>query len=29
MICPPIYTGMTLEDAKYVVDKFKEVLEEI
>lgn len=29
MICPPIYTGMTLEDAKYVVDKFKEALEEI
>ena len=29
MICPPIYTGMTLEDAKYVVDKFKEVLGEI
>jgi dTDP-4-amino-4,6-dideoxygalactose transaminase len=26
MICPPIYTGMSIEDAEYVVEKFKEVL---
>jgi len=26
MICPPIYSGMSAEDANYVTEKFKEVL---
>jgi dTDP-4-amino-4,6-dideoxygalactose transaminase len=29
MICPPIYTDMDVEDANYVVEKFKEALGEI
>nr|MDO8044215.1 DegT/DnrJ/EryC1/StrS family aminotransferase [Candidatus Baldrarchaeota archaeon] len=29
MICPPIYTEMSIEDAKYVIEKFKEVLAEV
>ena len=29
MICPPIYAGMSIEDAEYVVEKFKEVLVEV
>lgn len=29
MICPPIYTDMSIEDAEYVIEKFKEVLAEV
>ncbi|MEM0085036.1 MAG: DegT/DnrJ/EryC1/StrS family aminotransferase [Candidatus Methanomethylicia archaeon] len=29
MICPPIYSGMSIEEAEYVVEKFREVLGEI
>jgi dTDP-4-amino-4,6-dideoxygalactose transaminase len=29
MICPPMYTDMSIEDAEYVVGKFKESLEEV
>jgi len=29
MICPPMYTDMSVEDANYVIEKFKEALGEI
>jgi len=29
MICPPIYTEMSIEDVKYVIEKFEEVLAEV
>lgn len=29
MICPPLYTGMNIEDAAYVIEKFEEALAEI
>jgi len=29
MICPPMYTGMNMEEAEYVVEKFKEALAEV
>jgi dTDP-4-amino-4,6-dideoxygalactose transaminase len=29
MVCPPMYTDMSVEDANYVIEKFKEALGEI